>query len=105
MALFYTTLCYVYSLPVCSVVLCKGVNEVQTGCTIQRLLLHYPAAGYRNYNSGIVSRESTEGYIRSAAASQIVDAWHLSLSYANVDPGNFRNGRSFGFTVRCVSVF
>ena len=104
MALFYTTLCYVYSLSVCLVVLCKGVNEVQTGHTIQRLLLRYPAAGNRNNSTGAFTDMSSSGFYRSATTNGTESAYNLYGYSTGVYP-RLNNNRAPGFAVRCVSVF
>ena len=82
----------------------QRVNEVQTGCTIQRLLLHYPAAGYRSSSTGAFIYVSSRGYYRSTATGT-ANAYYLSfLSTGEVYPSN-ASDRSFGLSVRCVSVF
>ena len=81
-----------------------GVNEVQTGHTIQRLLLHYPAAGYRHSSSGGFASVSSSGYNRSATTLSAASACSLYFSSGSVNPRD-NNSRAFGITVRCVSVF
>ena len=93
------------SFPVRSVVLRKGVNEVQTGHTIQRLLLHYPAAGIRQEQLGTLSSQASNGSYASIRGVSSYVVLLFFMGSADCRPSVSTIPLTRGSSVRCVSVF
>ena len=60
----------------------------------------FPAAGYRNFNSGVFGVVGSIGCCRSASISG-TDARHLRFDMSDVNPG-YTNYRAWALSVRCV---
>ncbi len=65
----------------------------------KRLLL--PAAGYRNYTSGAVTNQGTNGNWWSSTPYNGSNGHNLNFNSNNVNPVNNSNSAN-GFSVRCV---
>jgi len=63
---------------------------------------YYPAAGYRDGNTGSITGAGTHGYYWSVTVAPIVDLQHLHFNSAEVCIQG-RYSRSCGFSVRCIA--
>ncbi|MCM1151460.1 MAG: fibrobacter succinogenes major paralogous domain-containing protein [Alistipes sp.] len=66
-------------------------------------MLHAPASGYRNYQSGALTNVGTTGVCWSSSPLDAgsVNGGDLIFDAGRVKPFD-NNNRSYGFTVRCV---
>ncbi|GHV28395.1 hypothetical protein FACS1894176_10920 [Bacteroidia bacterium] len=67
--------------------------------------LFLPAAGYRNYSSGLLGNGSSNGNYWSSTAysnASVSSAYYLNFSSSNVSSTS-NTGRAYGYSVRCVA--
>jgi uncharacterized protein (TIGR02145 family) len=61
----------------------------------------FPSAGYRRYSGGTLYSVGSYGFYWSGTPNGSEDAYYLYFYSGNADTDY--NGRSSGFSVRCVS--
>ena len=65
------------------------------------MLRFFPAAGYRNWQSGAPVGRNSEGLYWFSSASTITSGWALHFDKVTARPESYT--RTFGFSVRCVA--
>ena len=60
-----------------------------------------PAAGYRNYSSGLTNNQGSNAYYWSSSTNGTSNGYYLNFNSSYVNPSNNAD-YSNGFNVRCV---
>ncbi|MDR1884476.1 MAG: hypothetical protein LBR26_17140 [Prevotella sp.] len=64
----------------------------------------FPAAGWRDYSTGVLDRVGSEGFYHSSSPAGSSNDYHPGFTSSYVGPAH-SNPRTYGLTVRCVKEF